>query len=309
MDRLTALVVFRQVVERGSFAAASRYLKLSAAAVSKNIGELEAHLAVRLLNRTTRRMSLTEAGLHYYQQVARILDDLHEADSSLGAMQSTPSGTLRVSAPMSFSLVCLADVIPRFLARYPGLALDLQLDDRRVDLIGEGFDLAIRGSDRLEDSSLVARPLLTLRHVLCAAPGYLRKHGVPVTPEDLQAMECVQFSLSGHAKEWLFQRGEESRRVEVRGRYRVNSSLALCAALRAGHGVSLVPEAYVRDDLESGRLQALLEDWQMMETQLYAVYPSRRQLQAKVRVFVDFLVEALSDTPPGYLVGLQASSP
>lgn len=293
MDRLTALAVFRQVVERGSFAAAARYLKLSAAAVSKNIGELEAHLAVRLLNRTTRSMSLTEAGQRYYEQVARILDDLQQADSSLGELQATPSGTLRVSAPMSFSLVCLADAIPRFLARYPELTLDLQLDDRRVDMIAEGFDLAVRGSDRLEDSSLVARPLLTLRHVLCAAPQNLRRHGTPQVPEDLQALECVQFSLSGHAREWVFQRGEQVRRLEVCGRYSVNSSLALCAALRAGHGISLVPEIYVRDDLAQGRLQPLLEDWQMMQTQLYAIYPSRRQLQAKVRVFIDFLLEEL----------------
>lgn len=293
MDRLTALAVFRQVVERGSFAAAARYLKLSAAAVSKNIGELEAHLAVRLLNRTTRSMSLTEAGQRYYEQVARILDDLQQADSSLGELQATPSGTLRVSAPMSFSLVCLADAIPRFLARYPELTLDLQLDDRRVDMIAEGFDLAVRGSDRLEDSSLVARPLLTLRHVLCAAPQYLRRHGTPQVPEDLQALECVQFSLSGHAREWVFQRGEQVRRLEVCGRYSVNSSLALCAALRAGHGISLVPEIYVRDDLAQRRLQPLLEDWQMMQTQLYAIYPSRRQLQAKVRVFIDFLLEEL----------------
>ncbi|HIQ43678.1 LysR family transcriptional regulator [Ectopseudomonas khazarica] len=293
MDRLTALAVFRQVVERGSFAAAARHLKLSAAAVSKNIGELEAHLAVRLLNRTTRSMSLTEAGQRYYEQVARILDDLQQADSSLGELQATPSGTLRVSAPMSFSLVCLADAIPRFLARYPELTLDLQLDDRRVDMIAEGFDLAVRGSDRLEDSSLVARPLLTLRHVLCAAPQYLRRHGTPQVPEDLQALECVQFSLSGHAREWVFQRGEQVRRLEVCGRYSVNSSLALCAALRAGHGISLVPEIYVRDDLAQGRLQPLLEDWQMMQTQLYAIYPSRRQLQAKVRVFIDFLLEEL----------------
>lgn len=293
MDRLTALAVFRQVVERGSFAAAARYLKLSAAAVSKNIGELEAHLAVRLLNRTTRSMSLTEAGQRYYEQVSRILDDLQQADSSLGELQATPSGTLRVSAPMSFSLVCLADAIPRFLARYPELTLDLQLDDRRVDMIAEGFDLAVRGSDRLEDSSLVARPLLTLRHVLCAAPQYLRRHGTPQVPEDLQALECVQFSLSGHAREWVFQRGEQVRRLEVCGRYSVNSSLALCAALRAGHGISLVPEIYVRDDLAQGRLQPLLEDWQMMQTQLYAIYPSRRQLQAKVRVFIDFLLEEL----------------
>lgn len=293
MDRFTALNVFRQVVELGSFASAARQLGLSPAAVSKNINELEAHLAARLLNRTTRRLSLTEAGSRYYEQVARVLDDLSEADQSLGPLQQQPSGTLRVSAPMSFTLVRLAELVPRFLGRYPQLSLDLQLEDRRVDLIKDGFDLALRGSDRLEDSSLVARQLTTLNHVLCGSPEYFRRHGVPSEPDDLCRLECVQFTLSGHATEWVFQRGEETRRIAVHGRYRVNSSLALCTALRGGHGVSLVPELYVREDLAAGRLQAVLKEWQMVQTQLYAIYPTRRYLQPKVRAFVDFLVQEL----------------
>lgn len=297
MDRFTALNVFRQVVELGSFAAAARRMELSPAAVSKNVNELEAHLAARLLNRTTRRLSLTEAGRRYYEQIVRVLDDLQEADSSLGPLQEQPSGTLRVSAPMSFTLVRLAELMPRFLARYPALSLDLQLEDRRVDLIKDGFDLALRGSDHLEDSSLVARPLTAFEHVLCGAPEYFRRHGLPVDPDELRRHECVQFTLSGHASEWSFQRGGETRRVPVRGRYRVNSSLALCAALRAGHGISLVPELYVREDLAQGRLQAVLGDWQTVQTQIYAVYPSRRHLQAKVRAFVDFLLEELGAAP------------
>ncbi|WP_068824766.1 LysR family transcriptional regulator [Pseudomonas sp. BMS12] len=293
MDRFTALNVFRQVVELDSFAAAARHLGLSPAAVSKNINELEAHLAARLLNRTTRRLSLTEAGSRYYEQIVRVLDDLQDADSSLGPLQEQPSGTLRVSAPMSFTLVRLAELVPRFLERYPELSLDLQLDDRRVDLVKEGFDLALRGSDRLEDSSLVARHLMTFDHVLCGAPAYFQRNGVPADPEELRRHECVSFTLSGHAAEWSFQRGGETRRVPVRGRYRVNSSLALCAALRGGHGISLVPELYVREDLARGTLQAVLGDWQMVQTQIYAIYPSRRHLQAKVRAFVDFLLQEL----------------
>lgn len=299
MDRFTALNVFRQVVDLGSFAAAARHLSLSPAAVSKNIHELEAHLSVRLLHRTTRRMSLTEAGSRYHEQVVRILDDLQEADGSLGPLQTAPRGTLRVSAPMSFSLIRLAQAIPRFLERYPELTLDLQLEDRRVDIVKEGFDLVLRGSDRLEDSSLVARELMTLRHVLCAAPAYFARHGVPGDPDDLRRLECVQFTLSGHASEWSFQRAGQQRRVPVRGRYKVNSSLALCAALRAGHGISLVPEIYVREDLAQGRLQAVLGDWAPPETRLYAVYPSRRHLQAKVRAFMDFLVQELGADSPG----------
>jgi DNA-binding transcriptional LysR family regulator len=296
MDHLTALKVFRKVVEQGGFAAASRQLGLSPAAVSKNIAELEAHVAARLLNRTTRRMSLTEAGSRYYEQVVRILDDLDEAEQSLGPMQQAPSGTLRVSAPMSLSLVRLSAAIPRFLERYPQVSLDLNLEDRRIDIVKEGFDLAIRGSDRLEDSSLVARKLMTLDHVLCGAPAYFQRHGVPDTPQALRGMECVQFTLSGHAAEWTFQRAGQTQRVPVRGRYKVSSSLAVRDALRAGFGVSLVPRVYVQGDLDSGVLQAALQDWSPDQTFVYAVYPSRRHMVAKVRAFVDFLLEEL-DAP------------
>lgn len=293
MDHLTALRVFRQVVERGGFAAASRQMGLSPAAVSKNIAELETHLAARLLNRTTRRMSLTEAGARYYEQVARILDDLSEAEQSLGPLQQAPSGTLRVSAPMSLSLVRLSAAMPRFLQRYPQVSLDLNLEDRRIDIVKEGYDLAIRGTDRLEDSSLVARKLMTLDHVLCGAPAYFQRHGVPASPLALRNMERVQFTLSGHADEWTFMRAGETERVPVRGRYRVSSSLAVRDALRAGFGVSLVPRVYVQQDLDSGALQAVLQDWKPDETYVYAVYPSRRHMVAKVRAFVDFLLEEL----------------
>ena len=217
MDHLTALRVFRQVVEQGGFAAASRQLGLSPAAVSKNIAELEAHVAARLLNRTTRRMSLTEAGTRYYEQVARILDELREAEQSLGPLQSAPTGTLRVSAP----IILHADASVGRDSRLPGapsdLSLDLNLEDRRVDIVKEGYDLAIRGTDRLEDSSLVARRLMTLEHVLCAAPAYLARHGEPASPADLRGHECVQFTLSGHADEWTFQRAGQTQRVPVRG--------------------------------------------------------------------------------------------
>lgn len=298
MDHLTALKVFRHVVEQGGFAAASRQLGLSPAAVSKNIAELEAHVAARLLHRTTRRMSLTEAGRQYYDQVTRILDALHEAELSLGPLQQEPAGTLRVSAPLSLSLTLLSSAMPRFLARYPRLSLDLHLEDRRIDIVKEGFDVAIRGSDRLEDSSLVARKLLTLDHVLCGAPAYFHQHGVPAQPADLRRLECVRFTLSGHADEWTFQRAGQVERIPARGRYQVSSSLAVCDALRAGFGVSLVPRVYVQADLDSGALQAVLPDWAPVQTEVYAVYPSRRHMVAKVRALVDFLVDELG-APPG----------
>ena len=171
---MTALNVFRTVVERGSFAAASRHLGLSPAAVSKNVSELETHLSARLINRTTRRMSLTEAGSLYFERVVQILDDLEEADGTLQAGQSTPSGLLRVSAPVTATLVGLSDAIPKFLDRYPDISLDLNLDDRRVNLVEEGFDIALRGSDNLEDSGLIARKLAIMEHVALRSPVLLR---------------------------------------------------------------------------------------------------------------------------------------
>ncbi len=288
---MTALNVFRTVVERGSFAAASRHLGLSPAAVSKNVSELETHLSARLINRTTRRMSLTEAGSLYFERVVQILDDLRDADGILQAGQETPGGLLRVSAPVTATLVGLSGAIPKFLERYPDVSLDLHLDDRRGNLVEEGFDIALRGSDSLEDSGLIARKLMVMEHVLCAAPSYFDAHGQPEQPEDLSAHNCIQFSLSDHAAKWSFQNGSRSVSVPVNGRYKVSSSLAVRDALRAGFGLSLIPRMYVADDLASGRLCTTLGHWTPNETSLYAVYPSRRHVVSKVRVFLDFLVQ------------------
>ncbi len=296
MDRLTALQVFRQVAERNSFAEAGRRLGLSPAAVSKNIAELEAHVGVRLINRTTRRMALTEEGRIYLEHVTRGLDALVEADQALCPVKAAPSGTLRVSAPMTVTLTRLSAAIPGFLARHPDLRLDLHLDDRRVDLIREGFDLAVRGSDRLEDSSLIARKLAVMPHVLCAAPSYFKTHGKPQAPADLKALNCIRFSLSGHADAWEFSKNGHTESIAVKGQYSVSSSLAVRDALRGGLGLSLMPRPYVEDDLKAGRLQAALEDWVTVETTLYAVYPSRQHVAPKLRAFLDFLVEQFSRT-------------
>ena len=290
MDHLTALKVFRTTAAAGSFAGAARQLGLPAAAVSKNIAELEAHLKVRLINRTTRSMSLTEAGAAYVERLARILDDLDEADAALAPVGASPGGVLRVSAPLTFALTCISPHIPAFMARHPNLRLELNLQDTRTDLIGEGYDLAIRGSDRLEDSSLVARELMTMTHVLCGAPGYFAAHGRPAAPEDLKAHECVQFTLSGHANKWTFRRAGRSVAVPIDGRYKVSSSIAVRDALLAGFGLSLVPRIYVEQELATGRLEAVLADWEADRTPVYAVYPSRH-LAAKTRAFVDFLLE------------------
>ena len=293
MDHLTALRVFRTAAATGSFAGAARQMGLSPAAVSKNIAELEAHLKVRLINRTTRQMSLTEAGAAYHERLSRILDELAEADAALAPMGSSPGGVLRVSAPLTLALTLLSPAIPEFMCRHPNLRLELNLQDARVDIIGEGYDLAIRGSDRLEDSSLVARELMTMDHVLCAAPAYLDAAGRPGQPADLKSHECVQFTLSGHAVKWTFTRAGRSVAVPIDGRYKVGSSIAVRDALLAGFGLSLIPRIYVEKELASGRLEAVLLEWEADRTPVYAVYPSRH-LAAKTRAFVDFLVERFS---------------
>jgi DNA-binding transcriptional LysR family regulator len=298
VDRYTALQVFRHVADLHSFAAAGRRLGLSPAAVSKNIAELEAHLGTRLINRTTRRMSLTQEGVTYLEYVVRGLDALSEADQVLSPIKSKPGGTLRVSAPMTVTLTRLSAAIPRFLTSYPDLTLDLHLDDRRVDLIREGFDLAIRGSDNLEDSSMVARRLATMPHVLCAAPSYFKARGKPKMPADLRQHSCVRFSLSGHADVWEFRKQGHTERITIQPRYSVSSSLAVRDALCEGFGLSLIPYPYVESHLADGRLLPALEDWSTVETTLYAIYPSRQHLPAKVRVFLDFVAQEFRRMDP-----------
>ena len=295
MDRYTALQVFRHVAELSSFAEAGRRLGVSSAAVSKNIAELETYVGARLINRTTRRMALTEEGRIYLEHVTRGLDAL--ADAALGPIKASPSGTLRVTALMTVTLTRLSAAIPRFLSQYPDLKLDLHLDDRRVDLVREGFDLAIRGTDNLEDSSLIARKLAIMPHVVCAAPSYFEAHGEPRTPSDLKSLNCIRFSLSGHADTWEFQKGDRIERVPVDARYSVGSSLAIRDALRAGFGVSLIPYPYVEDDLMQGRLQSALGDWRTVETTIYAIYSSRQHLAPKIRAFLGFLIEEFGRGP------------
>lgn len=293
MDRFTALRVFRNVAELGSFAEASRQLGLSPAAISKNISELESHLGVRLFNRTTRRMSQTDAGNQYYQHIAHILDELEEADGSLSEMQFNPRGQLRVTAPLTSSLILLSKAIPRFLEAYPDLTLDLRLDDRRIDIVEEGFDIALRVSGNLQDSSLIAKKLLDLDYVVCGAPSYFERFGRPETPQDLRKHNCVQFTLSDRINEWEFKKGEQLTRVVTSGRYRVTSSIAVRDALLAGFGLSLTPLIFVRDEIERGSLVTVLNDWPATQTTLYAMYPSKRHVSAKVRAFVDFVANEL----------------
>ena len=240
-------------------------------------------------------MSLTEAGSIYHERIVRTLDDLEEADSLLGPMQQEPKGLLRVSAPVTLTLITISPRIPGFLGRYPDLQLDLHMDDRRVNIIEDGFDIALRGSDNLEDSSLIARKLMHLRHVVCATPAYFARFGLPTRPEDLRSHNCIQFTLSGHASEWEFHNAARAVSVPINGRYKVASSLAVRDALCEGFGLSLIPRIYVENEIKRGQLVTVLDDWTTVQTTMYAVYPSRQYVVAKVRAFLDFLVSELND--------------
>ncbi len=291
---MTALRVFNSVVENGSFSGAARSLRLSNAAVSKNIAELEAHLGVELISRTTRRMRLTDAGSDYHQKIERILGDLDDADDAISDCAASPRGKLRVTAPMSFGLIKLASLVPEFLEVYPEIVFDLDLNDANVDLITEHFDVAVRGSGKLKDSNLVARKLMELERVVCASPAYLDARGVPKTPEDLLAHRCVIYSLSSEPGNWRLSRGGEPAEISVSGAYRVNNSIAIREALLSGVGIAIIPRIYVEDDLRRGDLVTILGEWETVTQSVFSIFPSGKFLPQRTRVFVDFLVERLS---------------
>lgn len=298
MDSLTDIAVFVQVVESGSFTKAAERLALSKAVISKYVNRLEERLGARLLNRTTRRLSLTEVGQTFYQGSLRGLNELYEAEAEVSRLQDAPRGTLRLSAPMSFGILHIAPALPDFMKRYPGLKVDMELNDRYLDMINEGFDVAIRGALELPDSSLVSRRLCTRKHVVVAAPCYIEQHGCPRKPEELAGHNVLSFSYQQSALNWSFV-GPDQKTVSVKvsSRVQMNNSLALKEMLMAGMGIMRTPTFVVGQDIQEGRLFQLLPDYEAIEGAIYVVYPQRRHLSPKVRAFIDFMVERISETP------------
>ncbi|MCF8480313.1 MAG: LysR family transcriptional regulator [Rhodospirillum sp.] len=289
MDRLTLMDTFVKVAEMESFSQAADRLGLSRSVVSKYVSALEDHLGVRLVNRTTRRLSLTEVGEAYRLRCQTILADLEEADRAVGALHGTPSGTLRVNAPMSFGFLHLAPAIPALLAAHPTLSVDMDLNDRFVDLVSDGFDVAVRiGS--LPDSSLIATRLAPLRLVVCASPAYLARRGEPKHPRDLEDHECLIYTLQRFGEMYPLVHLDGTRAdVAIRGRFKANNGDAIRAATLGGAGICISPTFLCGDDLRDGRLVRVLPDWVGREMGINAVYPHNRHLSAKVRVFVDHL--------------------
>jgi DNA-binding transcriptional LysR family regulator len=290
MDRFTSLTAFVRVAENGGFSAAGRKLNMSTTMVSSHVQALEEQLGVRLLNRTTRKVSLTEVGQEYYQRAVQILTDLEQADDIANSLQSTPRGTLRIHT-MVHMVPLAAPVVARFLLSYPEVKVDLQVGETRVDLIGDGFDLALSMAPP-PDSSLIVRNLATWRHVLCCSPGYLERHGGPGQLSDLANHNCIRHALYPFGDEWHFtDRNGVSLSVRVGGTLITNSGGTVRIAALQGVGVCLAAGFLVHDDLEAGRLVRLLPDYRPVELSMNAIYPHKHHLSAKVRTFIDMLVQ------------------
>jgi len=298
MQNLTDIAIFVKVVELSSFTAAAEALESSQPVVSKAVTRLEEKLGARLLNRTTRRLSLTEAGSELYRRSVRALQEIENAELEVARFQTEPRGTLRVAAPMSFSILHLGPVIQTFLERFPGVTVELNMDDRQVDLVEEGYDVAIR-IGRLQDSNLVARKITPCRQVMCASPAYLAKHGTPERPEDLLEHNCIVYSFLATPREWrLLDAQGETHAVPVNGTLHSNNGLVNRAAAIEGAGIVLLPTFYIGDEVRSGALKPVLCNFKPQDLSVYAVYPERRNLTPKVRAFVDFLAATFGPTPP-----------
>ena len=297
MENLSDIAVFVQVVDSGSFTSAAERLELSKSVISKYVTRLEDRLGARLLNRTTRRLSLTEAGRILYSRSQRGLEEIEAAEMEVSRLQQAPRGKLRFNTPMSFGILHIAPALRDFQQAYPDVSIDMNLEDRQVDLVEEGYDLAIRIAE-LPDSSLVARRLGPCRHVICAAPEYLEKFGTPRTPDELKNHNTLTYGYHDTPREWrLLASDGRYLTVTVNSNMHMNNSLALREAVLQGAGIVLTPTFIVGPDIRAGRLRSLLPNYRMLELSIYAVYPQRQHLSPKVRAFVEFMSNRITDAP------------
>lgn len=299
MDRLQAMEVFVKVVESGGFTRAADLMRLPKATVTTLVQNLEAHLSVKLLNRTTRRVSVTADGAAYYERCLSILSEVEETESVLARTSATPRGRLRIDVPASFGRHVLTPALAEFFQRYPDIHIELGCSDRPVNLIEEGVDCVVRGGDTL-DPSLVARRIGTLSMITCAHADYVREHGAPSHPNELFAHQCINYfsGKTGKTFAWDFTRGEERLVLPVEGRLALNDSDAYLQAGRAALGIMQVALIRVAEGLSSGEFVRILPDWELDPLPIYVMYPQNRHLSAKVRVFVDWIAELLAERCP-----------
>jgi DNA-binding transcriptional LysR family regulator len=291
MDKFQEMQAFTAVVDAGSFVRASEALVMSKAAVSRQIAELETRLGVRLLHRTTRKLSLTQEGEVFYARCRELLGALDEAEAEVTARSGQAVGTLKVSAPVSFGLLHLASLWAGFMAAHPDVSLDITLSDRIVDLVEEGFDVAVRIA-RLPSSSLVSRQLSSTRMVLCATPEYLKVHGSPGQVSELAQHQVLAYTLLSMGESWEFDGPQGQVSVKVMPRMRSNSGDTCRAVALGDQGLILQPAFLVAEDLRSGRLVEVLPEYRSLELGIYALYPTRKHVLPKVRLLIDYLVES-----------------
>jgi DNA-binding transcriptional LysR family regulator len=290
MDRFQEMKVFAAVVEAGSFTGGAQALDMSKAAVSRYMGELEERLGLRLLNRTTRKLSPTGEGEIFYARCRELLDNLDEAEAEITSRSGEAAGLLKVNVPVTFGLMHLAQLWPAFLARHPKLAIDITLSDRVADLVEEGYDIAVR-IGQLSASSLIARRLASTRMVLCASPAYLARRGAPAHPADLLQHDVISYSLFASGENWSFAGPDGEVSVKVAPRVRTNSGDTCRAAALQHQGIILQPTFIVGADLAQGTLVEIMPGYRAVELGIHAVYPSRKFVSPKVRLLIDFLVE------------------
>lgn len=292
MDRFQSIAAFVSVIENGSFARAAEKLGQSVSAVSRRVAELEEHLDARLLNRTTRRLSLTETGRAFHERAVQLLADLEEAEQGASAGGVTPRGTLKLTAPITYGIRVLAPIVAAFAAKYDQVRVDVDLSDRVVDLVDEGFDLAVRIGE-IRSQFLVARRIGATSLVCCAAPSYLERHGTPRTPDDLARHSCLTYEYAATRHQWRFIGADGGDKVvRIGGPLHANNGRMLGALAVEGAGIVCEPDFILAPDLERGALVPILTDWTLPSIAIHAAYPSRRHLSAKVRAFVDFLAGA-----------------
>src|SRR5262245_57372387 len=297
MDRLLSMAVFKRAVEAGSFAAAARQFGISPEMAGNHVRALETHLGVRLLNRSTRRLNLTEAGGVYYQRCTQILADVQDAETEVGALHASPRGLLRVAAPVTFGVLHLAPAFSDYMKRYPAVRLEAAVSDRLVNLIEEGFDVAIRVGE-LQDSNLISRRLASSHLVVCAAPAYLQRAGHPELPSDLSQHACLVYTEAMPRGGWRFQASDgRTETVDVSGPLTSTNPAFVHRMALAGHGIVRCPSFAFGRDISEGRLVPLLTNWHPPELSIYALYAHRSLLSAKVRTFVDFLAERFGPEP------------
>jgi len=291
MDKFLEMKAFVAVVDAGSFVKAADALEVSKAAVSRHVAEMESRLGVRLLHRTTRKLSLTPEGEVFDARCRELLGGLDEAEAEVSSHSGEASGLLRLNAPISFGVLHLAPLWPAFMAQHPKVMLDVTLADRVVDLVEEGFDMAVR-IGRLPASSLVSRPLTSTRLVLCASPDYLRRRGSPGHPSELAAHDVLTYSLFSMGEQWEFTGPEGAASVKVTPRLRTNSGDTCRAAALHHQGIMLQPSFLVGADLQAGKLVEVMPAWRSVELAVSVVYPTRKFVSPKVRVMIEFLVNA-----------------